>query len=105
MRAKSFPLLLLAACSGAGAPAAPIRPTADSAAEETADAAVFVDAARMTTPDARAALALDVAADVPSMSAADAGPDAAAEVMPAMTLGPAGGACPGGPYGAPLPPD
>jgi gluconolactonase len=101
MRATTLSLLLLSACSSSTP--GPIRPDPDSAAEESPDGRLAADAARVMASDAPN-VAPDAAADVEAPPA-DAGPDLAADVMPAATLGPAGGACPGGSYGAALPQD
>jgi len=96
-------LLLVTACSSSGAVAN--RPTPDSAAEEPADAAPAdaktkpVDGEAPVTPDAAADGSAAADTNAPSPDVAPS-----VEAMPAA-LGPAGGACPGGPYGPPLPQD
>jgi gluconolactonase len=94
-------LLLLVACSSSNA--GPIRPARNDAADEPADAAAPLDAARMTTTDASVAdaAARDTAAAEAAI-AVEAGADSSPDAPP-QGLGPAGGACPGGPYGSPLP--
>jgi gluconolactonase len=97
-------LLLLVACSSASPGAA--GPTPDGADEEPVDAAAPADRGRMTASDALP-LAADGAPD--AGMAADAAADLATAPAPdaptTAPLGPAGGACPGGPYGSPLPQD
>ena len=98
-------LLLLAACSSSP-PSVPNGPTLDSAAEESPDTGTARPAdAKPPKPDAEEPALPDAAADSRA-PAPDASADLAAPAdAPPSTLGPAGGACPGGPYGAPLPAD
>jgi gluconolactonase len=100
MRSKTL-LLLLVACSSTNS--GPIRPAPDGAADEPADAAP-ADTARATVIDAAPPARDDAASD--TVITADTGSDLAPDAAPAVAaLGPAGGACPGGPYGNPLPAD
>ena len=103
-------LLLLALLAGCSSPAgAPTQETPDGTAEEPADAAAPADTRKSVTGDAAVAPTPDAAPPdatlrIPADTGAEAIP-ATPDAPPSTTLGPAGGACPGGPYGNPLPAD
>jgi len=102
-------IVLLALLAGCSSPAAgPARETPDGAGEEPGDVAAPADT-RKPASDVATTITPDASASAPDVPVpADAGADAARSVPdapPTTSLGPAGGACPGGPYGSPLPAD
>jgi gluconolactonase len=102
-------LLGALACSNA-AGNRPGSTSPDSAQEEPVDAQSTVADAARAVADVQTLPAADSGGDAGvglDANGPDGSPDAASapvvDAMPAATLGPAGGACPGGPYGNPLP--
>jgi gluconolactonase len=105
MRKRLIVCLATLACSHrAGAP--PMAGEPDGAAEELPDALVRAADVADRKSDAPPGPALDARSSQPTPDvAADASASIAADAGPATALGPAGGRCPGGPYGNPLPAD